>query len=67
MVDVDTFLTTLCVMIDDFCQSHWPTEQRPGPDASLSHSEVLTLPLTLFLLFHHKLTIMFYFFTIIAL
>jgi Transposase DDE domain len=43
VVDVDTFLTALYVIVDDFCQSHWPTEQRPGPDASLSHSEVLTL------------------------
>ncbi len=43
MVDVDTFLTTLYVIVDDFCHSHPPTEQRPGPDASVSHSEVLTL------------------------
>jgi hypothetical protein len=43
VVDVDTFLTTLYVMVDDFCHSHSPTERRPGPDASLSHSEVVTL------------------------
>jgi len=42
MVDVDTFLTTLYVMIDDFCQSH-PPKRRPGPKASLSESEVVTL------------------------
>jgi hypothetical protein len=44
MVDVDTFLTTLYVIVDNFCQSHVPTtERRPGPEASLSPSEVLTL------------------------
>jgi hypothetical protein len=42
MVDVDTFLTTLYVMVDDFRQSH-PPERRPGPNASLSESEVVTL------------------------
>ena len=42
MVDVDTFLTTLYVMVDDFCQSH-PPKRRPGPKASLSESEVATL------------------------
>ena len=42
MVDVDTFLTVLYVMIDDFCQSH-PPKRRPGPKASLSESEVVTL------------------------
>src|SRR5215203_45726 len=43
MVDVDTFLTILYVMVDDFCQSRPQTEQHPGADASLSPSEVLTL------------------------
>jgi hypothetical protein len=43
MLDVDTFLTILYVMVDDFCQSRPHKEQRPGPDASLSPSEVLTL------------------------
>jgi hypothetical protein len=42
MVDVDTFLTILYVMVDDFCQSH-PTKKRPGPEASLSASEIVTL------------------------
>ena len=42
MLDVDTFLTTLYVMVDDFCQSR-PPRRRPGPDASLSESEIITL------------------------
>lgn len=42
MLDVDTFLTTLYVIVDDFCHSH-PPKSRPGPQASLSASEVITL------------------------
>ena len=42
MVDIDTFLTALYVMIDDFCQSQ-PSKRHPGPNASLSESEVVTL------------------------
>ena len=43
-MDQDTFLTTLYVMIDDFCQSAGFAEKhRPGPVASLSCSEVVTL------------------------
>jgi hypothetical protein len=42
MLDVDTFLTTLYVSVDDFCQSH-PTTKKPAPKASLSESEVITL------------------------
>ena len=43
-MDQDTFLTTLYVMIDDFCQSHGLAEKhRPGPAASLSCSGVVTL------------------------
>jgi hypothetical protein len=42
MVDVDTFLTTLYVMVDDFCQSRTP-KMRPGPEASLCASEAITL------------------------
>ncbi len=38
----DTFLTALYVITDDFCHSHQP-KKRPGPTASLSESEVLTL------------------------
>jgi hypothetical protein len=43
MLDVvDTFLTTLYVITDDFCQSHRP-KKRPGPTTSPSESEVITL------------------------
>ncbi len=42
MLDVDTFLTALYVMVDDFCQSR-PRKRSPGPQASLSDSEVVTL------------------------
>ncbi len=42
MVDVDTFLTALYVMVDDFCHSHRPKTQ-PGPEPALSESEVITL------------------------
>jgi hypothetical protein len=42
MLDVDTFLTTLYVMVDDFCHSH-PQKRSPGPQSSLSNSEVVTL------------------------
>jgi hypothetical protein len=42
MLDVDTFLTILYVMVDDFSYSQ-PPKRRPGPEASLSQSEVLTL------------------------
>src|SRR6266853_4217957 len=46
MIDVDTFLTTLYVMVDDFCQSEYAQEkQTPGPPASLQRSEVITLAL----------------------
>ena len=43
MLDVDTFLTALYVMVDDFRHSRPPEEPRSGPNASLSPSEVLTL------------------------
>ena len=42
MLDTDTFLTTLYVIADDFCQAQ-PPKRRPGPQASLSESEVVTL------------------------
>jgi hypothetical protein len=45
MVDTDTFLTTLYVMVDDCGQSYLPPEVHPGPRASLSRSEVVTLGL----------------------
>jgi hypothetical protein len=41
MVDVDTFLTALYVIADDFCQSRAP-RRKPGPQASLSESEVVS-------------------------
>lgn len=43
MLDVDTFLTALYVMVDDLCQFHQTECARPGPDASLCRSEVITL------------------------
>ena len=39
------FLTTLYVMVDDFCQAHLPPEIHPGPPAPLTRSEVVTLAL----------------------
>ena len=46
MLDIDTFLITLYVTIDDFC-SHTlcPEPIRPGRAASLSRSETMTLAL----------------------
>src|SRR5262245_7594576 len=43
MVDTDTFLTTLYVMVDDFCKTILPPEPHPGPQATLSRSESVTL------------------------
>lgn len=44
MVDTDTFVTVLYVRVDDFCKACLPPEpQHPGPDPSLSRSEVVTL------------------------
>ena len=43
MVDTDTFLTALYVMADDFCKSQSPPGCTPGPKASLTRSEVVTL------------------------
>ncbi|HEY7490036.1 MAG TPA: IS982 family transposase [Candidatus Tectomicrobia bacterium] len=40
---MDTFLTTLYVMVDDFCKTSLPLETHPGPDAALTRSEVVTL------------------------
>ncbi len=42
MLDVDTFLTTLYVTVDDFCQPY-PPKRKPGPEAALCASEVVTL------------------------
>ena len=43
MLDVDTFLTALYVIVDDLCQFHRTERSRPGPDPSLCDSEVITL------------------------
>jgi hypothetical protein len=43
MLGVDTFLTALYVMLDGFRQSRLQKERYPGPDASLSCSEFVTL------------------------
>ena len=44
MVTTDTFLTTLYVMVDDFCKDELePERNKPGQQASLSRSEVVTL------------------------
>ena len=43
MVDTDTFLTVLYVMADDFCKCHSQTQRTPGPKASLTRGEVVTL------------------------
>ena len=45
MVEVDTFLTILYVMADDFCKTSLPPEPHPGPQAALRRSEVVTLAL----------------------
>ena len=46
MFDTDTFLTTLYVIVDTFCKTHLPDRsKKPGPQPSLSVSEVLTLTL----------------------
>src|SRR5919201_2751772 len=45
MVDVDTFLTILYVMADDFGKTSLPPHLHPGPQAALSRSEVVTLAL----------------------
>lgn len=42
---MDTFLTTLYVMVDDFCMLALPPEPHPGPQAALSRSEVVPLAL----------------------
>lgn len=43
MLDVDTFLTALYFMADNFYKARPKEKRRPGPDASLSPSEVITL------------------------
>ena len=43
MLDTDTFLTILYVLADDFCRCQPPPDCAPGPKASLTRSEVVTL------------------------
>ena len=43
MLDPETVLTELYVLIDEFCKARLPAEGRPGPPAALDRSEVLTL------------------------
>jgi len=43
MIDFETFLTELYVMVDDFCKSKLDEERRPSPKMSLSRSEIVTL------------------------
>jgi len=45
MVDPNTFLTTLYVMVDTFCKTELPPEAHPGPARALTRSEVVTLAL----------------------
>jgi hypothetical protein len=45
MVDVDTFLSTLDVLVDDFCIRSLPPAPPPGPQAALRRSEGVTLAL----------------------
>jgi hypothetical protein len=43
MLDQDTFLTTVYVLADAFCQTLDPPLVHPGPETALTRSEVLTL------------------------
>ena len=43
MLDPETFLTELYVLVDEFCKAHLPPERRPGRRAALTRSEVVTL------------------------
>lgn len=43
MVDLDTFVTWLYVSADDYCKAFLPSDCHPGPVATLSRSEVVTL------------------------
>jgi hypothetical protein len=45
MIDRDTFLTTLYVTADDFCEQKMVFAPQPGPQASLEPGEVVTLAL----------------------
>lgn len=43
MIDYETFLTELYVIADDFCKHNLPIKSKPGPKASLSQGEVVTI------------------------
>jgi hypothetical protein len=43
MIDIDTFLTTLYVMVDDYFKEQIPTNIVPGRPSALTTSEVVTL------------------------
>ena len=43
MIDYETFLTKLYVMIDDFSKFNCSPLVKPGPQAGLDRSEVITL------------------------
>ena len=43
MVDPETFLTELYVLVDEYCKAQPPTPPRPGPAPALAPSEVVTL------------------------
>lgn len=45
MIDTNTFLTTLYVVVDDLCKNRLPAEPRIQPAPSLTRSEVVTLAL----------------------
>ncbi|MFL5801984.1 MAG: hypothetical protein ACJ8CR_09620 [Roseiflexaceae bacterium] len=45
MLDLDTFLTTLYVLVDDSIKSQPTTPPRPGQQPHLTESEVVTLAL----------------------
>lgn len=46
MLVVDTFLTIVYVTVDEFSETHLPSEPpQPGPARLLCHSEIITLAL----------------------
>ena len=42
MIDIEDFVTTLFVLVDDFCQGD-PPPPKPGPDCKFAESEAITL------------------------
>lgn len=43
MIDYETFLTELYVMVDDFCKCNQPQKRKRGPQTGLSRSEIVTI------------------------